>query len=241
MIIIPAIDIKNGKCVRLLQGRMDKQTVYSEDPCEVAKKWVEEGALLLHVVDLDGAIAKKPVNLNIIAKIADKAGVPVQLGGGIRNINTADEIFNIGVSRIIIGTEAIKNPEFVKQACKKYPGKIIIGIDAKDGIAAIEGWRKSTDITAVELAKRFENFEIAAIIFTDISRDGMQTGPNIETTRILAESVSTPIIASGGVSDINDIKKLLLLEKSGVTGIITGRALYERALNLKEAIKTASS
>ena len=240
MIIIPAIDIKNGKCVRHLQGRMDKQNIYSDEPCEVAKKWVKEGASLLHIVDLDGAIAKKPVNLDIIAKLVNKVGVPVQLGGGIRNINTADEIFNIGVSRIIIGTEAIKNPEFVKQACKKYLGKIIIGIDAKDGFAATEGWLEKSDITAVEVAKRFEDLEMAAIIFTDISRDGMQTGPNIETTRILAESVSTPIIASGGVSDINDIKKLLLLEKSGVTGIITGRALYEKTLNLKEAIKTAS-
>ncbi len=240
MIIIPAIDIKNGKCVRLLQGRMDKQTIYSDDPCEMAKKWVKEGAQRLHIVDLDGAIAKKPVNLHIIAKIADKAKVPIQLGGGVRNLNDVDKVFNIGVSRIIIGTEAIKNPEFVKQACKKYPGKIIIGIDAKDGFAAAEGWLQTSNITALELAKRFEDLEIAAIIFTDISRDGMQTGPNIETTRMLAESVSIPIIASGGVSDINDIKKIFLLETSGVTGIITGRALYEKTLDLKEALKIAS-
>ena len=240
MIIIPAIDIKNRKCVRLVQGKMDKQTIYSDEPCEVARQWVEKGASLLHVVDLDGAIAKKPVNLDIIAKIVNQVKIPIQLGGGIRNIETADKIFDIGVSKIIIGTEAIKNPEFVKQACKKYPKKILIGIDAKDGFAATEGWLEKSDITPVEAAKKFENFEIAAIIFTDISKDGMQTGPNLESTRILAESVSTPIIASGGVSDINDIKKLLLLEKNGVTGIITGRALYEKSLDLKEAIKIAS-
>ena len=237
MIIIPAIDIKNGKCVRLLQGDMEKETIFSNAPYEMALKWEKKGAEIIHIVDLDGAIEKTPKNLNTIKKILKTVKVPIQLGGGIRDMHTIAKYIEIGVSKIIIGTEAIKNPNLVKEACKEFPKKIIVGIDAKNGFVAIEGWTEITKITATKLAKSFENFGVYAINFTDIDKDGMQSGPNILETKKLAQDLSIPVVASGGVSNIEDIKNLLSIEKYGVTGVISGRALYEGTLLLEDAIK----
>ena len=239
MIIIPAVDVKNGKCVRLFQGRMDSETIFSNNPAAMAKKWQEEGAEIIHVVDLDGAFEKSPQNLDAIKSIVESIHVPVQLGGGIRNIDTIKLYIDIGIKRVIIGTEAINNPQLVKDACKEFPDQIVVGIDARNGLVAIEGWTQTTQIKAVDLAKKFEDCGVVAINFTDIHRDGMQTGTNIEETRRLAEAVSIPVIASGGVSTIEDIKNLLPLEEAGVIGVITGRALYSGTLNLKEAIEVS--
>jgi len=237
MIIIPAVDIKNGRCVRLLQGRKDEETIFSNDPVQMAIKWDEEGAELIHVIDLDGAFEKSPQNLNSIKKIIKSVKADVQVGGGVRDKKIIKMFIDLGAKRVIIGTEAIKNPKLVKDACKEFPGRIVVGIDARNGMVAIEGWTETTKIKAVDLAKQFEDCGVAAINFTDIYRDGMQTGPNLKETTIIAESVSIPVVASGGVSTIEDIKKLIQLEKFGVTGIITGRALYSKKLNLKEAIE----
>jgi len=237
MIIIPAVDIKNGRCVRLLQGRKDEETVFSNDPVKMAMKFNDEGAELIHVIDLDGAFEKSPQNLNSIKKIIKSVKAGVQVGGGIRDKQTIRMFIDLGAKRVIIGTEAIKNPKLVKEACKEFPGRIVVGIDARNGMVAIEGWTETTKIKAVDLAKQFEDCGVAAINFTDIYRDGMQTGPNIKETMIIAQTVSIPVVASGGVSTIEDIKELIQLEKFGVTGIITGRALYSGNLNLKEAIK----
>lgn len=239
MMIIPAIDIKNGKCVRLLQGRMDAETVFSDDPSAMARQWEDQGAEMLHVVDLDGAIEKCPRNLSSIQRIVQAIRIPVQVGGGIRELKTLELYFDIGIAKAVIGTEAIRNPELVRQACKNYPEGIVVGIDARKGKVAIEGWTQTTDIRAIDLARQFEDFGVAAINFTDIHRDGMQTGPNIEETRQLAEAVRIPIVASGGVSTLEDIRNLLPLSKSGVIGVITGKALYSGTLSLKEAIDLA--
>lgn len=239
MIIIPAVDIKKGRCVRLFQGRMDKETVFSDDPAAMAKRWEDEGAEIIHVIDLDGAIKKSPQNLNSISNIIDSVNAHIQVGGGIRDKKTVGLLLDLGAERVIIGTEAIKNPNFVKDACKAFPGRIIVGIDARNGFVAIEGWTKTTKTKAVDLAKQFEDCGVAVINFTDIHRDGMQTGPNIDETRLLAEAVSIPVVASGGVSTIEDIKNLLPLKEVGVVGIITGRALYSGSLKLKEAIEIA--
>ncbi|MGB5156077.1 1-(5-phosphoribosyl)-5-[(5-phosphoribosylamino)methylideneamino] imidazole-4-carboxamide isomerase [Desulfobacterium sp. N47] len=237
MIIIPAVDIKNGKCVRLLQGQKDRETVFSDDPSAMAQKWEKQGAELIHVVDLDGAFEKSPVNLLAIKKILSCAKVDIQVGGGIRNENTAKMFFDIGVKRIVIGTEAHKNPKWVKNICRQYPSRVVVGIDAKNGLVAIEGWTETTGMKAVDLAKNYEDCSVAAINFTDIYRDGMQTGPNIEETRRLAEAVNIPVVASGGVSTIEDIKNLLSIEKFGVTGVITGKAIYSGSLDFREALK----
>jgi phosphoribosylformimino-5-aminoimidazole carboxamide ribotide isomerase len=237
MLIIPAVDIKNGKCVRLYQGRMDAETVFSDDPSAMAKRWADEGAEIVHVVDLDGAVEKSPRNLDSIQRIIDRVNAEVQVGGGIRNEKTVKKFFEMGVKRVVVGTEAIQNPKFVKDACKSFPGQIIIGIDARNGMVAIEGWTKTTQIKALDLAKQFEDCGVAAVNFTDIYRDGMRTGPNIDETRRLAEAISIPVVASGGVSTIKDIQNLMALEAVGVVGIITGRALYSGSLNLKEAIE----
>ena len=236
MIIIPAVDIKNGKCVRLLQGRMDDETVYSDDPHAMASKWTRLGAQLIHVIDLDGAFAKIPQNMGSIRKILQSVNVPIQLGGGIRNEETVHMYLEMGVKRVIIGTGAIKKPQFVKKVCKTYPGQIVVGIDARNGKVAIDGWTQTTRIEAMELAKEFEDCGVAAINFTDIHRDGMQTGPNLDAILRLAEAVSIPVVASGGVSSIEDIKNLLPLETAGVTGVIIGKALYSGKLDLKEAL-----
>jgi len=236
MIIIPAVDIKNGKCVRLLQGRMDAETVFSDDPSAMARQWAAEGAEIIHVIDLDGAFEKSPQNLNSIKKILETVDTPIQLGGGIRDQKTIEMLMEIGVHRVIIGTEAIRNPQLVRDACKAFPGQIVVGIDARDGFVAIEGWSETTRTKATDLAKQFEDCGVAAINFTDIHRDGMQTGPNIEETRRLAEAISIPVVASGGVSTLEDIRNLIPLEAVGVTGVITGRALYSGTLKLKDAI-----
>jgi phosphoribosylformimino-5-aminoimidazole carboxamide ribotide isomerase len=236
MIIIPAIDIKDGKCVRLFQGRMDTETVFSDDPAAMAKRWENEGAVIIHVIDLDGAVEKYPKNIDAIKEIVKNVNAHIQVGGGIRNENSVKRFLDFGVKRVIIGTEAIQNPKWVKDACKIFPGQIVVGIDARNGFVAIEGWTKTTKIKAIHLAKQFEDCGVAAINFTDIHRDGMQTGPNLDETRHLAEAVSIPVIASGGVATIEDIKNLMPLKKVGVVGVITGRALYSGSLSLKEAI-----
>ena len=236
MIIIPAIDIKDGKCVRLFQGRMDTETVFSNDPAAMAKRWENEGAEIIHVIDLDGAVEKGPKNIDSIKEIVKNVNAHIQVGGGIRNENTIKRFLDFGVKRVIIGTEAIQNPDLVKDACKVFPDQIVVGIDARNGFVAIDGWTKTTKVKAVHLAKQFEDCGVAAINFTDIHRDGMQTGPNLDETRRLAEAVSIPVIASGGVATIEDIKNLLPLKNIGVIGVITGRALYSGSLSLKEAI-----
>ena len=241
MLIIPAVDIKNGKCVRLFQGRLDSETVFSDDPAAMAKRWENEGAEIIHVIDLDGAVEKSPKNLNSIQKIIESVEAYIQVGGGIRTEKTAKMYLDLGVKRVIIGTEAIKNPNFVKDACKAFPDQIVVGIDARDGLVAIEGWTETTRIKDVDLARRFEDCGVAAINFTDIHRDGMETGPNIEATRRIAEAVSIPVVASGGVSTIEDIKKLMPLEAAGVVGVITGRALYSGSLSLKAAIEVSTN
>jgi phosphoribosylformimino-5-aminoimidazole carboxamide ribotide isomerase len=241
MIIIPAIDLKKGRCVRLLQGRMDAETVFSDNPADMAKKWQACGARILHVVDLDGAIEKSPKNLEAVGEIIESLTIPIQVGGGIRNMETIEMYLKLGVKRVIIGTEAIRNPQLVVDACRAYPDRIIVGIDARNGKVAIEGWTQDTDTSAVELAKQFEDCGVAAINFTDIYRDGMGSGPNLEETRRLAESVDIPVVASGGVGSIQDVKNLLPLEASGIVGMITGRALYTGALDLSEAIEIAEN
>jgi len=241
VIIIPAIDLKGGKCVRLLQGRMDAETVFSDNPAAMAEKWQHGGARLIHVVDLDGAVEKSPKNLKAIGDIVKAVPVPIQVGGGIRNMETIDMYLDLGVRRVIIGTEAIRNPRLVMDACQKHPDSIIVGIDARNGKVAIEGWTRDTDTTAMDLARQFEDCGVAAINFTDIHRDGMETGPNLEETRRLAEAVNIPVVASGGIGSIDDVKNLLPLEAFGVVGMITGRALYTGALDLAEAIEMARS
>ncbi len=236
MIIIPAIDIKQGRCVRLLQGEMDKETVFSDDPSAMAVRWQSEGAALLHVVDLDGAVEKRPGNLDAIRRIVKKITIPVQVGGGIRDEATIAMYFDLGVQRVVIGSEAVNNPALVENACRLWPGRIVVGIDSRKGMVAIEGWTQTTDVSAIQLGKQFEDAGVAAINFTDIERDGMRSGPNIEETRRLAKAVNIDVVASGGVSTIEDIKNLAPLEADGVVGVITGRALYDGSLDLKAAL-----
>ncbi|MBI4950292.1 MAG: 1-(5-phosphoribosyl)-5-[(5-phosphoribosylamino)methylideneamino]imidazole-4-carboxamide isomerase [Deltaproteobacteria bacterium] len=237
MIIFPAIDIKNKRCVRLTQGRMDAETVYSEDPVEVARKWEAEGAEVIHLVDLDGAIEGNARNYEVFKSITAAINIPVQIGGGIRDEKTAELYLDTkGIKRIIIGTAAYENPAFVKVLAKKYPGRVAVGIDARDGLVAIKGWVTVTDEKAVDLAKKLEGMGVACIIYTDISRDGMLTGPNIEATRDLAESVSIPVVASGGISSIMDIEAY---RGVNIEGIIIGKALYAGKVTLKEAIGAA--
>ena len=236
MIVIPAIDLKEGKCVRLEQGLMDKDTVFNDNPGAQARAWQDQGAELLHIVDLDGAFAGQPKNRDAIEAILAAITIPAQLGGGIRDIATIEAYLSLGLSRVIIGTAAQRNPELVREACARFPGQIVVGIDAKNGMVAVQGWAELTDITAVDLARKFEGFGVSAIIYTDISRDGMLQGPNLEATKALAEAVSIPVIASGGVSTLQDIENLMSIESSGVTGVITGKAVYTGAIQLNEAI-----
>ena len=218
---------------------MEDETVFSNDPAAMAQKWAMAGAELIHVVDLDGAFEKSPQNIDAIKNILKTVHTPIQLGGGIRSEQTIRMFLDMGVSRVIIGTEAINNSELVVKAARDFPGQIIVGIDARNGCVAIEGWTETTHIKAVDLAKRFQNCGVAAINFTDIHRDGMQAGPNIEETRQLAEAISIPVVASGGVSTIKDIQNLLPLAASGVTGVITGKALYSGTLDFKEALSVS--
>jgi len=236
LIIIPAIDIKGGKCVRLEQGLMNKETIFSDNPEDIALQWERKGARKLHIVDLDGAAYGKPVNKKAIKKILDTVSIPVELGGGIRDLDTIEEYIDLGIDQIIIGTIAYKKPHLVEIACKSYPGKIIVSIDAKDNYVSVEGWTEHTSITAIDLAKRFEDMGIAAFIYTDIQRDGMRSGPNIDGIREFAKGINVGVIAAGGISSIKDIEDLLSLENDGVSGIITGRALYDESIKLEEAI-----
>lgn len=240
MIVIPAVDIKGGKCVRLRQGRKDAETVFSNDPAAMAARWAAAGARLIHVIDLDGAFEKRPCNTATIERIVASVRVGIQVGGGIRSEDTIKMYMDMGVQRVIIGTEAIGHPEVVERACKRFPGSVVVGIDARNGLVAVEGWTRTTRVKAIDLGRRFEDCGVAAINFTDIHRDGMQTGPNIRETRRMAEALTIPIVASGGVSTLDDIKNLMPLEAIGVMGVITGRAIYSGALNLREAIELTS-
>jgi phosphoribosylformimino-5-aminoimidazole carboxamide ribotide isomerase len=239
MIIIPAIDLKGGQCVRLSQGDMDRATVYSENPAEMAKTWQSMGAQRIHVVDLNGAVSGQPKNRDAIIAIVSAVSIPVQLGGGIRSIETIKEYFSCGIDRVILGTAAIKDPLFLEESCRAWPGRIIVGIDATDGMVCVQGWTEKTAMSVVDLVKKIEHLPLAAIVFTDIKRDGMLTGPNIESTAQLARSTHIPVIASGGVSRIEDIEALLTVEQAGVTGVIIGRALYTGNLDLRECIRIA--
>jgi phosphoribosylformimino-5-aminoimidazole carboxamide ribotide isomerase len=237
MIVIPAIDLKGGQCVRLLQGKKDEVTTYSNDPVSTAKRWESYGARLLHVVDLDGAFTGSQKNFNAIVRIRESVKIVMEVGGGIRDIGNMSNLFSAGIDRVVIGTAAIEDPEFLTNSCRKYPGRILIGIDAKDGMVAIKGWEEVTSINARELAKRLELIGIAGIIYTDISRDGMLSGPNLEAVREMVETVKIPVIASGGVSGIEDIKNLMKIRD--LWGVITGKAIYAGTLNLREAIRIA--
>ncbi len=241
MIIIPAIDIRGGRCVRLLQGDFQRETVYSGDPAEVAQRWAGMGAERIHIVDLDGSREGRPVNDAVIRQILSSVRIPVELGGGIRDIDAVDYYIGLGVQWVIVGTAALKNHDFVVEACRRFPGRIILGIDARDGKVAVEGWTEATGSDALEMARRYEGIGLAAIVYTDISRDGMQTGVNIPATERLARSVEIPVIASGGVAGIGDIERLLRVAASGILGVITGKALYTGALDLEEAIRKTKS
>jgi len=236
MLVIPAIDLKEGRCVRLIQGREDREIVFSLSPSSVAKAWEQAGAELIHVVDLDGAFKGKPMNRDAIREIVDAVKVPIQLGGGIRDLKTIENCLASGVSRVVLGTVAINDPGLVEEACTKFPGRILVAIDAKDGMVAVKGWVEDSKVTSSELAKRFEKVGVASIVFTDIKRDGMLVGPNIRAAKKLAESVSIPVIISGGVSSLNDILEIIPLEAVGVRGMIIGRALYDQSIDLREAI-----
>ncbi|UFS72457.1 1-(5-phosphoribosyl)-5-[(5-phosphoribosylamino)methylideneamino]imidazole-4-carboxamide isomerase [Geomonas sp. RF6] len=236
MIVIPAIDLKGGQCVRLEQGLMEKDTVFNDNPGAQAAEWQRQGGELLHIVDLDGAFAGEPRNRSAIESIVSSVTIPTQLGGGIRDIATVEAYLSLGISRVIIGTAAQRNPEFVKEACERFPGQIVVGIDAKNGMVAVQGWAEVTGTTAVDLARQLEGYGVSAIIYTDISRDGMMQGPNLQATRALAEAISIPVIASGGLSSLKDIENLMSIEQYGVTGVITGKAIYSGAIKLAEAI-----
>ena len=236
MLIIPAIDLKDGTCVRLRQGRMDDSTVFSDDPVDMAAKWVDAGCRRLHLVDLNGAFAGEPVNGEIVREIAKAyPNLPIQIGGGIRSAETIEAYLNAGVSYVIIGTKAVKEPQFVTDMCKAFPGNIIVGLDAQDGRVAIDGWAEVTDVMAVDLAKRFRDDGVSSIVYTDIARDGMMQGVNVEATVDLAVQGGIPVIASGGVTNIDDIRALAEVADQGILGAITGRAIYEGTLDVAEA------
>ncbi|MGK2944131.1 MAG: 1-(5-phosphoribosyl)-5-[(5-phosphoribosylamino)methylideneamino]imidazole-4-carboxamide isomerase [Desulfuromonadales bacterium] len=236
MIVIPAIDLKKGQCVRLEQGLMEKDTVYSDNPAAMARHWQDEGGELLHLVDLDGAFAGVPKNRAAIQAIVAAVDIPTELGGGIRDLETIEAYLSLGIDRVILGTVAKENPALVGEACRRFPGRIVVGIDAKEGMVAVRGWAEVTEKKAIDLAREMEAFGVAAIIYTDIARDGMMQGPNLEATAALAEAISIPVIASGGVSCLEDIRNLLQIEASGVAGVITGKAIYTGSLNLREAV-----
>jgi len=241
MLIIPAIDIKDGRCVRLFQGEMDKETVYFESPLDAARYWVSEGATFIHIVDLNGAVEGRPVHTREVQAICGVRGLSVELGGGLRSLEAVEAALALGVSRVVIGTAAYDNAEFLRTLCKKSPEQIVVGIDARNGKVAVKGWKETTSMDAVELAKRCEQDGAARIIYTDISRDGTREGVNLDETLKIARAVKIPIIASGGVATLEDIRRLLPLEKEGVEGVIVGRALYVGGVALKDAIKLITS
>ncbi|MDG2273681.1 MAG: 1-(5-phosphoribosyl)-5-[(5-phosphoribosylamino)methylideneamino]imidazole-4-carboxamide isomerase [Halioglobus sp.] len=236
MLIIPAIDLKDGQCVRLRQGLMDDSTVFSDDPVAMAARWVEAGCRRLHLVDLNGAFAGEPVNGAVVTAIAAAyPDLPIQIGGGIRTLETIEHYMNAGVSCVIIGTKAVKEPKFVAEACAAFPGKIIVGLDARDGLVATDGWAEVSEVRATDLARRFESDGVAAIVYTDIARDGMMQGVNVEATVAMAQASSIPVIASGGITDIQDIRALMNVAHTGICGAITGRAIYEGTLDVADA------
>lgn len=237
MIIYPAIDLKDGECVRLKEGDMDRVTVFNNDPASQANIFKTQGFSWIHIVDLNGAFEGKPVNSESVKNIIKAVDIPVQLGGGIRNMETIDFWLETGVSRVILGTVALRNPELVKEACKKHPNKIAVGIDARDGMVAVEGWAEKSEISVIDLALKFEDAGVATIIYTDINRDGLLQGPDLEGTKKLAEAITTPIIASGGISTTEDIAAIKELEQYGVAGVITGRALYDNRIDIDAALK----
>ena len=239
MIIFPAIDLRDGKCVRLLRGDFAKETVYSSNPEDVALRWVREGAEYLHVVDLDGALAGKPQNTEVIKKILSSVQIPIEVGGGIRTLETIENTLELGVKRVILGSVAVQNRSLVKEACQRYRDRVVVGIDAKDGITVIDGWGVSGGIPAVELAKELASFGLKTIIYTDISRDGTLSGVNIEATSKLAIESGVDIIASGGVKSLEDIHELKKREVDGIVGVIAGKSIYEGTLSLSEAIAAA--
>ena len=236
MLIIPAIDLKDGQCVRLRQGEMGDATVYGTDPVEMAARWVEQGARRLHLVDLNGAFDGKPVNGEAVMAIAKAyPDLPIQIGGGIRSLHTIEQYLAAGMNYVIIGTKAVKEPDFVTEACKEFPDAVIVGLDAKDGLVATDGWAEVSNIQATELAKRFEQDGVSSIVYTDISRDGMMQGVNVDATVAMAQASSLPVIASGGVTNMDDIRALQKVAEAGILGAITGRAIYEGELDLAEA------
>ena len=241
MLIIPAIDLKDGHCVRLKQGEMASATVFSEDPAAMAAKWLESGARRLHLVDLNGAFAGRPVNEPAIRAIVEAVGdeIPVQLGGGIRDLDTIERYLDDGISYVIIGSAAVKNPGFLHDACTAFPGHIIVGLDAKDGMVAVEGWSKVTHHEVIDLAQKFQDYGVEAVIYTDIGRDGMMSGVNVEATVRLAQALTIPVIASGGITNLDDIRALCSVQDEGIMGAITGRAIYEGTLDFAAAQKLA--
>ena len=237
MLLIPAIDLKDGQCVRLKQGVMDDATVFSDDPVLVAAHWRDQGARRLHLADLNGAFAGKPKNLNVIRSILQEVGddMPVQLGGGIRDLDTIEKYLDMGLSYVIIGTAAVKTPGFLHDACDAFPGQVIVGLDAKDGMVAIDGWAKITNHNVIDLAKRFQDYGVNSVIYTDIGRDGMMNGVNIEATVKLAQALTIPVIASGGLTNLDDVRNLCAVEDEGIEGAITGRAIYEGSIDFAAA------
>jgi phosphoribosylformimino-5-aminoimidazole carboxamide ribotide isomerase len=235
--IIPAVDIKDGRCVRLSQGLADQETVYSDDPVAMACHWDEEGASLVHVVDLDGAFNGQPANADIVKKIIYNSSVDIQVGGGIRNLQAIESYVNAGAYRVILGTVAQENPEFVADACREFPGKVMVGIDARDGNVAVKGWVEVSDKKATDLAHQLETCGVSGYIFTDISRDGMLQGPNLESIREFIDHTSLPVIASGGVSRLKDVEDLLTLEPNGIAGIIIGKALYDKNITYPQTLE----
>ncbi len=241
MLLIPAIDLKDGRCVRLRQGNMDQETVFSDDPVAMAQRWIDAGSRRIHIVDLDGAVQGFPVNADIIGRIAETfPDVEIQVGGGIREFQTIQTYLDVGVDYVIIGTQAVRSPHFVDDACLEFPGHIIVGLDAREGKVAVEGWSKLSRHDAVDMAQRFEEAGVEALVFTDIGRDGMMKGVNTGATRDLARQVNIPVIASGGVSNMDDVRDLCDAAADGVSGAIVGRALYEGKLDLAEAQKLAN-
>ncbi len=241
LIVIPAVDLKDGRCVRLSQGRMDQESVYSEHPVEMAKHWESKGAARLHVVDLNGAVTGKPVHRSLIKEISQSIRIPIEVGGGIRDLITVEDYLSSGVRWVVLGTAAFQNRSLVEEACRRFPERVILGIDARGGEVAIQGWNEITSLKAGDLTKQFDKIGLSAIIFTDIERDGMGTGLNFQSTRDLARSTPIPVIASGGVSRIGDIERLLEFEPDGIIGVIVGRALYTGQVDLEEAIRITKS
>lgn len=239
MMVIPALDLKDGRCVRLSQGRMDQASVYSEDPVQMAKHWESKGAERLHVVDLNGAVLGKPFHQSLIEEITRSLRIPIEVGGGIRDLETIESYLSSGVRWVILGTVAFWNPQLLEEACRRFPERVILSIDARGGRVAIQGWNEIIPLGVIDLARKFEGIGLSSVIFTDIERDGMETGLNWQGTKALAKGISIPVIASGGISRIEEISHLLELEPNGVIGVIVGRALYTSRLDLEEAIRVA--